>query len=257
MTRWLLNTFPTWAIGVIVIGTLVALTLAGLAVARRALPEARAGEVNDFAGVMAGMIAAVYGVFLAFGVVVLYEEFHEAEQDIRTEASVLARIARASDALPDGDRVRVAVREYRDAVVGPEWKSMEEGNDSALAWRKLDSIYTAVAAVKPRNDNESAFYDVSVGAVDELVDARRTRLHAAEASLPGTLMVLLIGGAVLTLAVTLVFGVSSRRMHTAMGIALAVLLGFSLLVAIVLDHPFSGDVSVSKEPYVKGALAGL
>lgn len=259
MIRWLLNTFPTWAIAFIVVGVLVLLTLAGLRMVRRVLPEGRPGDVNDYAGVMASVIAAFYGVVLAFAIVALYEEFHEAEQDVRTESVILARIVRDSAALPPAaaERVRTAVRDYRNAVVGPEWVAMEKGEHSDTAWRKLDGIYAAVARYEPRGERESAFYGEAVAAVNELVEARRARLHAAEASLPGILMVLLIGGAILTLGFTLVFGVSNRRLHTVMAVSLAVLLGFSLLVAFVLDHPFSGDVSVSGEPYHEGALEGL
>jgi hypothetical protein len=70
-------------------------------------------------------------------------------------------------------------------------------------------------------------------------------------------MILLVGGAFLTLGFTLVYGVANAGMHAAMGISLAVLLGFSLLVAILLAHPFSGDVAISKDSYDVGVLGRL
>jgi Protein of unknown function (DUF4239) len=259
MTRWLLNTFPTWAIAAIVVGALVLITLAGLWGVRRFLPNLRDGDTNEFAGIMAGVIAAVYGVFLAIAIVALYEQMHEAESDVLTEAALLAVIARNSDGLadPGGDGVRGAVRDYRDAVVGPEWESMREGHDNAEAWARLAEIYQALRRHEPRGARESVFYAEAVSAVNSLVEARRARLHEAQATLPGTFMVLLIGGAIITLGFTIVLQVSSRRMHEGMAIALALLLGFSLVVAFVLDHPFSGDVTVSKEPYLGGALKDL
>ena len=39
--------------------------------------------------------------------------------------------------------------------------------------------------------------------------------------------------------------------------ALALLLGGAHIVAIALDHPFSGDIAVSTEPYRQDALSGL
>jgi hypothetical protein len=259
MTRWLLNTFPTWGIAVIVIGVLVLATLAGLWAVRRWLPGIREGEQNEFTAVMNGVIAAVYGVFLAIAIVALYEQMHETEADVRVEAGILATLARDAAAFDgdSGDRLRDAVRDYRDVVVGPEWKAMGDGDDTAEGWEGLDAIYAAVRSHQPRTETDSAFYGETVSAVNELVAARRARLHGAEASLPTTFMILLIGGAILTIAYTIVFGVPSGRVHALMGVSLAALLGFCLLVAFLLDHPFSGEVTVSDEPYHQGALEDL
>jgi hypothetical protein len=259
MTRWLLNTFPTWALAAIVVGGFVALTLAGLWAVRRVAPGVLGGQANDLAGVMAGVIAAVYGVFLAFAIVVLYEEFHESTEDVQTEAVALARLVRNAEALtPEvSSRMRAAVRGYRDTVVTEEWAAMRHGDDSEHAWRRVAAIYAVLREHEPRGAAATAFYEESVASVNDLVETRRARLHGATAALPGTFMVLLVGGAVLTLGFTLVVGVPNRRMHTLMGVSLAILLGFCLLVTIVLDHPFSGEVRVSPEPYEQGALADV
>ena len=37
----------------------------------------------------------------------------------------------------------------------------------------------------------------------------------------------------------------------------AALLDFNLLLAVVLDHPFSGDITVSFAPFKQGALSGF
>ncbi len=42
-----------------------------------------------------------------------------------------------------------------------------------------------------------------------------------------------------------------------MVLAVAALTAFNLLLAAVLDHPFSGDVTVSGAPLIGGALADL
>src|SRR5918997_5391404 len=129
MTRWLLNTFPTWVLAIVVVGAFVLVALAGLAIVRRFLPRVHAGEANEFASVMNGVIAAVYGVFLAFAIVALYEEFHEADEGVRSEAAALARVVVNSEGLPPrtAEAMRVAVIDYRDTVVGEEWRAMKDG----------------------------------------------------------------------------------------------------------------------------------
>jgi hypothetical protein len=259
VTRWLLNTFPTWALAVILVGGFVLLAVGGLWLVRRIAPEARRAEANDFAGVMAGVIAAVYGVFLAFAIVALYDEFHEADAAVRTEAAALTRVASNAAGLPplEAERMRSAVLTYRDTVVTAEWRAMEEGRASEDAWDALERLYGVLHRFEPRSEREAALYDASVGAVNELVDARRSRLHGAEATLPSTVMLLLFGGGVLTLGFTLVFGVPRPELQTGMAVSLAVLLGFSLLVALLLDHPFSGGVAISAAPFGEDALRDL
>ena len=66
---------------------------------------------------------------------------------------------------------------------------------------------------------------------------------------------LLIGGALLLLAVTFLFATRNPRLHLVLTIAVAVLLGFNLLLALVLDYPFSGTIAVSNHPFTEGALA--
>jgi hypothetical protein len=259
VSRWLLNNFPTWAIGLIIVGVLVLTTLVGLWLVRRLLPRISQGEANDFAGSMAGVIAAVYGVFLAITVVALYEQMQETESNVDAEAVVLARLVRDADAFDPRAREKVhdAVRQYRDGVVGPEWDAMEEGEQPPKGRHALEAVIAAVREFEPRGPTEIAFYEETVAAITELIRVRRARLHGAEASLPSTFMILLFGGALMTIAFTVVFGVANARMHAALAIALAVLLGFCLLAAVLLAHPFSGDVAIDKDPYFLGTLGRL
>jgi hypothetical protein len=51
------------------------------------------------------------------------------------------------------------------------------------------------------------------------------------------------------------FEVRRFRAQLLMVMRLAVLVGSSLLVKLVIDHPFSGDVDVSSSPFQLGVLA--
>jgi low temperature requirement protein LtrA len=91
--------------------------------------------------------------------------------------------------------------------------------------------------------------------VNDVTGARRERLNDNEESLPLTFEILLVGGAVLLLLFTFFFSVRDARVHAAMVMAVAALLGFNLMLALVLDFPFSGQVVVSNHPFTQGGLA--
>jgi len=257
VNRWLLNTFSTWELGVIVIGGFVVLALAGLVVFQRLVPEIRKGESNDVAGVMLGVLAAIYGIVLAFVIVSLYEDYKKTSGDIRTEASALSTIYRDTRGLapPVAAKIKLEVGQYIGTVRNEEWRSLRDGRESDRAWQELSAFYTTLQAYEPKTTSQQAFYSEVVGRVNDLVDARRERLNDAEQGIPSTFEVLLVGGALLLLGFTFLFGVGNARLHQAMVISVAVLLGFNLLVALVLDYPFSGQVSVSSTPFVQGALS--
>jgi hypothetical protein len=77
-----------------------------------------------------------------------------------------------------------------------------------------------------------------------LGDARRERLLAASEGLATILWVVLIGGGVITVCFTYVFGVENTVVHTLMVAALAMILSASLFTVAALDYPFQGDVRI-------------
>lgn len=257
MNRWLLNTFPTWALAVLMVALFVLIALAGLYVVRRWFPTLQEEASNDVSGVILGVLAAIYGIVLAFVIVSLYEDYRKASSDVRTEASALSQVYRDTRGLsrPEADAVKQDVADYISAVTIAEWAAMKHGEESQHAWQALQAFYATLEHYKPQNEAQSVFFAEAVSKVNDLVAAHRERLNDSEESLPPTFEVLLFGGAILLLASTFLFGVANRRLHTTLVLAVAVLLGFNLLLALVLDYPFSGQVSVSKAPFTSGALA--
>lgn len=257
MNRWLLNTFTTWQLGLIVVGTFVLLALVGLAFLSRRPAHLREGESNQVAGIVLGVLSGIYGIMLALVIVSLYGSFEQAGSDIRTEASTISMVYRDSRGFdpPVAAAVKAEIAGYIAHVIGPEWRDLRNGNESQVAWEDLHRMYTTLQAYTPRTLPQRTFYSEVVGRLNDLVAARRARLNGAEQSIPPTFELLLLGGAVLVLAFTFLFGVRSPRLHASMILAVAVLLGFNLLVALVLDYPYSGQVRVSNAPYTQGALA--
>ena len=102
---------------------------------------------------MLGVVAGLFGLLLAFIVVIAYQNYGDTQSNVSNEADALAAIVRDSDAFqpPDRDRVRTAVGAYVRAVVNDEWPRMHEGKNSARASAAVDGVYTAILGVDPRS----------------------------------------------------------------------------------------------------------
>lgn len=259
MNRWLLNTFPTWALAVFLVGGFALLAWGASRFVRRRLPSVAEGEHNDLAGVFIGVLIGVYGIVLAFVIVALYEDFKEAESVVRTEATELAQLYRDSNVFPPAVRaeLRTEITTYVRTVVDEEWALMEDGKHSEEAWRDIDHLYGIYHRYEPEGASATAFYEESIGKLNELVASRRERIEAAEQSMPTEFEILIVGGALLLVGFLALFGSRDPRVQTLMIVAVAGLVGFNLLIALVLDHPFSGDVTISNHVFREGALAEL
>jgi Protein of unknown function (DUF4239) len=250
VTRWLLNTFPTWALVPIVIGPFILFAAVGLYVVRRRWVHL-AREQNDAAGVLIGLVAAVYGIVLAFVIVVLYQDYQDAGSTVRQEATVIEQVDRDARVFPPALQREIASRldAYTRRVITPEWELMRDGRLSPEAWREIDGLYATFQRYRPATETESAFYGEAVGKLNEIVAARRERVRFAEETLPGALQVLIFGGALVLIAFVLFIAPGPLQMS--MVIAVAALVGFNLLLVVLLDHPFSGDLSVSNHAFTE------
>lgn len=251
MNRWLLNTFPTWQLAIVIVGGLVALSLLGLAVMRRLLPHVSRGEANDVAGIAVGLLAAVYGIVLAFVIVAMYDDFKGAEATVAQEATDTTQLYTDVDAFPHPLRqeLQQAVLVYVATVRSVEWHQMRHGHEAPGAEADIEAIVHLLQGYNPKSVSDQAFYSEAISEVNEVVADRSGRLQAARESLPGTFQVLVVGGALLLIGSLYFVGMPSARGQTLLVGGVAALIGLNLLLALLLDLPFSGDLNVSSSPF--------
>src|SRR5262245_56472143 len=125
----------------------VAAALVGVFVLRRLFPHEALRENNEFLGLIYAVVGAVYGVYLAFTIVVVWEQFEQAETTATSEAVHLSEAWRDVTIVspPLRDVLHERLITYASNVVHREWRSMAEhrGADPETAksyedtWRAL------------------------------------------------------------------------------------------------------------------------
>jgi hypothetical protein len=237
---------------VLIVLATMAISFAGVVALRRRVRLERLSANNEFAGFAYAIIGAIYGVYLAFTVVVVWEQFGDAEQNATAEAVHLSQVWRDVEVLPAQarDRVQGRLLAYADSVIDREWQAMattgtadpETGRVYEDVWRQL---YAARGEVKDEGD--AAFFDEAVVQMNDLGMSRRLRLLSASAALPSIMWLLLIGGGVLTVGLTYLLGTEYVWVQATVTSAVTGLIVFSLLIVAALQHPFAGDVAVTPE----------
>lgn len=258
MDRWLLNTLPTWALAFLVVGGAVCLGLGGFLLVRRLAPSLAEHADSRSLSSAFSISSSLFSFVLAFTIGQLYTNYTRANADAKQEATVLAQVLRSSAGLPDqlARKVRFEALAYARDVRELEWPLMRTGGASVTAWHDIDRVYETLVSARATASSDP-FYGQTLARLNDLVVARRVRLDDANVGLPVVFQVLLLLGAVLALATTFHFKPFGERIQVAMIGAASALVGTAMLVALVLDYPYSGGISVSSAPFREAALALL
>ena len=193
----------------------------------------------------------IYAVLLGFVVIVSWENVSEAEDVVGQEASALRTMYRDSAAFPPlvREQIHTDVRDYAAAAVEDEWPAMARGEPgSPETARVLDETSEYLATLVTTTPDELQYKGIEADRFNDLVTARSARLDFVDQGVPAVLWVALVVGAAVTIGFTMIFGLRSALLHTIMTASLTALIGVLLVVALALDHPFSGGVSVDPAP---------
>jgi Protein of unknown function (DUF4239) len=147
--RDVLNAVPTaWLLLAAVVLSLGVVLLC-VRLVRHLVPDTRDGYHAEVSAPMLNVVAAVFGLLLAFVIVIAYQNFLGAQANVSQEGDALASIVRDSDAFPEPGRANVhrAVGAYVRAVVTDEWPEMRNGDESVRAANALDGIFAAFRTV--------------------------------------------------------------------------------------------------------------
>lgn len=259
MTRWLLNTFHTWQLALLIVGGTALIAGTAQRVTRKKFPGIATQENHDLVSRLLTVLMAMYGLLLAFVIVSLYQDFTGADRNVQFEAVQLSNMYRDSRVFEQetADAMVEAIGAYTDTLFDEEWELMEAGEMSPQSSEDLTRLYELLQSYKPQTVTQEVFYSEAVGALNNLNLARRTRRDDAQGGLPPAFLILIIGGAIIVLGFLVLFSTSDSWAQTGMITAVAAIIGLNLFLVVSLDHPFSGDVAVSIRPFNEGSLGDI
>jgi hypothetical protein len=263
MVEWLESTVPGWLMGLILIGGGALVTWIAVhfrhgfarhgTVAAREPGEPEADEpgkpeadsaLNDLTAVFVLIVAAMYGILVAFTIFIVWNNLDRADSTASAEAGAITALARQSIAFPQpGQRdLQQALRAYTESVIRDEWPAMAHGQSSPVTTQLFNHIFV-VAFRLPATTSSDISSELA-----NLSEQRTALLLASGAALPTAFWVVLIIGAVLSIALSVFFFTETPRAHGLMAVAAAVLICGSLWLILEVDRPFSG-ISVQPDAF--------
>ncbi len=249
MIAWF-ESLPTAGSGVVIVGGFVALTvIIGWIIGKLAPNDVRIAH-NDLAGFILAVIGVVYAVLLAFVAIGVWERFQAAEEHSFEEAGAISTVYRDAGSFSDSGKIRADLRRYVDDVVSDEWRKMRAGRESAIADRQLERIDADVRSLPVRGPSQQNVQAQMLQSMEVALADRDVRLSEDATGVNGIMWAVLAIGAVLTVGFTYLFGFRHSIMQHLMIGSLGLLIGLVLFLAVALDYPYRGSISVSPEAFV-------
>jgi hypothetical protein len=131
--------------------------------------------------------------------------------------------------------------------VEEEWPLMECGETSERADEVLRDLRLSLQSVDASTSAGQVLYDQGLTRIHQVSDARRLRLLEVDEGLPRILWVVLLGGGVVTVGFTHLFGLNNNWAHALMVAALTLVVCGILFTIGALEYPFAGQAKIA--PY--------
>lgn len=246
MLRELLLEFSTPLLVMLIVGGSALLGIVSTYLVRRFIDERIHQANNEVAGFIFAAVGVIYGVLIAFMVLVVWEEFQTARVIVEQEANLAVNIFRLGQALPEPDSglVQETIIEYTQQVIQSEWHTMETGQASESVDAALEKLWTVHRQIDFDKAKGTFHPEHLFKLLNELGNTRRLRLLESRTEIPPLMYSLLISGAVVTIGFTLFLRAPNLRAHLLMAGMFAGLVAFVLLLIVELDNPFLGEIRV-------------
>jgi hypothetical protein len=244
--RWIVQNVPAWWLVVLAVVGLPALAVSLQWLIRRRVPSLADGEHNDAAGFLGSVVGIIYAIIAGFMVITLWEQYITAGDTVQNETVSLRDIVQYSGAFGPAaqGKIQQLVVRYANSVATVEWQAMANGGGSPVAQNDFDQLITAIQGLNVQGPAQEAFLNSMLTQVDDVGKERQQRLELSGQNVPAILWLAAILASAVTLGFCLLFGIKSARLHYIMVASVAILIGTTLVLILVLEYPFSGTVAV-------------
>ena len=251
---WLYD-LSSFALCMLVIGFFVGVCLVGLFLSRKWVRRLHKIDHshNDIVGFYLAAITVFDAITLGLVAVGTWQTYTDAQLRVDHEAAALGAVYRDVSAYPEPLRSRLQqdLRLYYHQVVVIGWPVQQRGEVPNLAVVPLRQFQDDFMSFEPSTEREEIVAAETYRNFNELVECRRTRLNSITAELPSPVWVMVLAGALLSVAVTWFFHAPSFSMHFWLSVVYSVLIGLLIYLIVALDNPYRGRISVGPDPLVR------
>jgi hypothetical protein len=234
----------TAIVGVLVVSLSALFALAGLVLVRRRLPLSRRNELLDAATRVNTIHVAIHStltILLAFSVVIVWQQFHSAEETVQREANYLGDIYWNANNFPTPQRQQIQelARSCAQVVIDEEWDMMvEQGQHSPRIDEITRELQETNTGFEPDTSTGQALQRDVLTRINDMGNERYLRLLANREGIPLILWVVLIVLGLVTIGFTYLLEIEAFWLYALSVVTLTAILTLVSYTIYTIDSPF-------------------
>ena len=208
------------------------------------------GEQEGPTGVLVGSILALLAFLLAVTMGMASDRFDARRAIVLDEANAIGTTYLRAGYLPEpaSSQIRELLRQYVPLRIRTSSSDDLQG-DIQKSQAILNQLWTIAEGVA-KTTNQGDLVSTFIESLNDTIDLHETRVTAASARVPETVVLLLIIGSALTLGMVGFSAGLTRRRSLLTAAVLIIALGAVITIVVDLDRPREGFIQVSQQPLI-------
>src|SRR5277367_3439286 len=155
-----LTAAPLWLLAIALVAMTAFISMVGPIIIRKRVSLDQLKTNNEVAGFKFASVGVIYAVLLGFAVIVVWQKFSEAENDVALEAGAAATIYRLANGITGapGLALHEGITTYLKAAISEDWPAMKRGQGSPVVTRALNNLYATLLRYEPNTAVETAVF---------------------------------------------------------------------------------------------------
>ncbi|MDP3642439.1 MAG: DUF4239 domain-containing protein [Bacteroidota bacterium] len=207
---------------------------------------------NEVTGFLFLAIASFYAFLLSFIVFMVWGQLNDTQGNVSKEGSSALGLYRDIKYYPDTIESKQLMIVYLDFVynvIDEEFPNMGHMKPSRKTTESFNRVFYKMEHLNPKNQFQIQLVAEMFNHLNQLDTYRGLRSTTKENEIPFPLWFPIILGGIITLACAMLLDIEHTRMHVALNSLLGIFIGMLFFIIILLDHPYSGSLSIKPESY--------
>jgi hypothetical protein len=207
---------------------------------------------NEVTGFLFLALASFYAFLLSFIVFMVWGQMNDTRNNVSKEGSSAMGLYRDIKFYPDTIESKQLMIVYLDFiynVIDEEFPNMEQMKLSRKTPESFDRVFYKMEHLNPKNPFQIQLVAEMFNHLNELATYRGLRDTSFEKEIPAALWWPMILGAIITLFCAMLLDIEHTRLHITLNALLGVFIGMLFFIILLLDHPYSGTLSIKPQSY--------
>ena len=207
---------------------------------------------NEVTGFLFLAIASFYAFLLSFIVFMVWGQLNETRGNVSKEGSSAMGLYRDIKFYPDTVESKQLMIVYLDFiynVVDEEFPNMEKMKQGRKTTESFDRVFYKMEHLNPKNQFQIQLVAEMFNHLNELSKYRGLRDTSLEKEIPSPLWWPMLLGAIITIFCSMLLDIEHTRLHVSLNALLGIFIGMIFFIILLLDHPFSGSMSIKPQAY--------